>query len=66
LLKENLTGVSVGLFGDRVHVVGHEPEERITSAVKGLLADAGLPVAGIRQIEPTLEDVFISVLAEKD
>jgi ABC-2 type transport system ATP-binding protein len=66
LLKEKLTGVSVGLFGDRVHVVGHEPEERITSAVKGLLADAGLPVAGIRQIEPTLEDVFISVLAEKD
>jgi ABC-2 type transport system ATP-binding protein len=66
LLKEKLTGVSVGLFGDRVHVVGHEPEELITSAVKGLLADAGLPVAGIRQIEPTLEDVFVSVLAEKD
>jgi ABC-2 type transport system ATP-binding protein len=66
LLKEKLTGVSVGLFGDRVHVVAHEPEERIISAVKGLFVDAGLTVAGIRQIEPTLEDVFVSVLAEKD
>ncbi|MGA2060707.1 MAG: ABC transporter ATP-binding protein [Thermoguttaceae bacterium] len=66
LLKEKMAGATVGLFGDRVHVVGHEPEERITSAVKGVLADAGLTAAGIRQIEPTLEDVFVSVLAEKE
>ena len=66
LLKEKMTGATVGLFGDRVHVVGHEPEERIASAAKGLLADAGLTAAGIRQIEPTLEDVFVSVLAEKE
>ncbi|MGA2798186.1 MAG: ABC transporter ATP-binding protein [Thermoguttaceae bacterium] len=66
LLKEKMAGVSVGLFGDRVHVVGHEAEERIAAAAKGLLADAGLAAAGIRQIEPTLEDVFVSVLAERD
>ncbi len=66
LLKEKMAGVTVGLFGDRVHVVGHEAEERIASAAKGLLADAGLAAAGIRQIEPTLEDVFVSVLAEKN
>ncbi len=65
LLKEKMAGVTVGLFGDRVHVVGHEAEERITSAAKDLLADAGLAAADIRQIEPTLEDVFVSVLAEK-
>ena len=65
LLKEKMTGVTVGLFGDKVHVVGHEAEERIASAAKGLLADAGLAAVGIRQIEPTLEDVFVSVLAEK-
>jgi ABC-2 type transport system ATP-binding protein len=66
LLKEKLTGVSVGLFGDRVHVVGYQPEEQIASAANNILAEAGLPVAGIRRIEPTLEDVFVSVLAEKD
>jgi ABC-2 type transport system ATP-binding protein len=66
LLKEKMAGVTVGLFGDRVHVVGHEAEERIASTAKGLLADAGFAAAGIRQIEPTLEDVFVSVLAEKD
>jgi len=66
LLKENMTGVTVGLFGDKVHVVGHEAEERLASAAKSLLADAGFAAAGIRQIEPTLEDVFVSVLAEKD
>jgi ABC-2 type transport system ATP-binding protein len=66
LLKEKMVGVTVGLFGDRVHVVGHEPEERIASAAKGFLADAGFAAAGIRQIEPTLEDVFVSVLAEKN
>jgi ABC-2 type transport system ATP-binding protein len=66
LLKEKMTGVSVGLFGDRVHVVGHLPEEQISSAAKSFLADAGLPATGMRQIEPTLEDVFVSVLAEKD
>jgi ABC-2 type transport system ATP-binding protein len=65
LLKGKMSGVTVGLFGDRVHVVGHEPEERIASAAKVLLADAGLAAAGIRQIEPTLEDVFVSVMAEK-
>jgi ABC-2 type transport system ATP-binding protein len=66
LLKEKMTGVSVGLFGDRVHVAGDLTEERIASTANRLLADAGLPVAGIRQIEPTLEDVFVSVLAEKE
>ncbi len=66
LLKEKLAGVSVGLFGDRVHIVSHEAEAEIASRANRLLVDAGLPAAGIRQIEPTLEDVFVSVLAEKE
>jgi ABC-2 type transport system ATP-binding protein len=65
VLKENMTGVSVGLFGDRVHVVGQLSEEQVASRASNLLAHAGLPVIGIRQIEPTLEDVFVSVLADK-
>ncbi len=65
LLKGKMTGATVGLFGDKVHVVGYEPEDSLTSAAKSLLAGAGIAQAGIRQIEPTLEDVFVSVLAEK-
>jgi ABC-2 type transport system ATP-binding protein len=64
LLKEKLTGASVGLFGDRVHVVGLESEQSIASAAASLLADADISLDGIRPIEPTLEDVFVSALAE--
>ena len=64
VLKQRLAGVSVGLFGDRVHVVSLEPE-RTAAEAKAALSDAGLGVVAIRPIEPSLEDVFISVLAEK-
>ncbi|HEY4759043.1 MAG TPA: ABC transporter ATP-binding protein [Thermoguttaceae bacterium] len=64
LLKKGLSGATVGLFGDRVHAVGPLPEQ-ITATASRLLADAGLPASDIRPIEPTLEDVFVSVLAEK-
>lgn len=71
LLRERLcsTGVSpvesVGLFGDRVHLVTHVPQET-TAQVERLLADANLERAGITAVEPTLEDVFISVLAREE
>jgi ABC-2 type transport system ATP-binding protein len=65
VLKERLTGVAVGLFGDRIHVVCDQPEQIALSANR-LLADAGLPVESIRPIEPTLEDVFVSVVAQQD
>jgi len=64
VLKQQLAGASVGLFGDRVHVVSLEPE-RTAAEAKAALSDAGLGVVAIRPIEPSLEDVFISVLAEK-
>ena len=63
MLKERLPAASVGLFGDRLHVVSLEPE-RTTAEAEAALAQAGLGVIGIRAIEPSLEDVFISVLAE--
>ncbi|MEW6198017.1 MAG: ABC transporter ATP-binding protein [Planctomycetota bacterium] len=71
LLRERLCGPgvspveSVGLFGDRVHVVTHVPQET-TARVERLLADANLERAGITPVEPTLEDVFISVLAGEE
>jgi ABC-2 type transport system ATP-binding protein len=64
VLRGRLSAVSVGLFGDRVHVVSLEPE-RTAAEAKAALAEAGFDVVGIRAIAPSLEDVFISVLGEK-
>ena len=65
LLRERLAGASVGLFGDRVHVVTRDPAgtERQT---RELVAAAGFELVSIRAVEPSLEDVFVSVLATRD
>jgi ABC-2 type transport system ATP-binding protein len=63
LLKEQYDSDSVGLFGDRVHLVTREPETD-SEQVQKFIAEAGMQVLGIRPIEPSLEDVFISVVAE--
>jgi ABC-2 type transport system ATP-binding protein len=61
LLREGLTGASVGLFGDRVHVVTADPNGT-GDIVQALCAREGAALAAIRVIEPSLEDVFVSVL----
>jgi ABC-2 type transport system ATP-binding protein len=53
--------LSVGLFGDRVHIVSKKPEEA-GERVQAILAQAGLPLLAVRRAEPSLEDVFVSVL----
>ena len=63
VLRNRLPNTTVGLFGDRVHVVCREPE-RTAPEAEAALSQAGLSVLAIRTIEPSLEDVFISVLAE--
>jgi ABC-2 type transport system ATP-binding protein len=54
---------SAGLFGDRVHAVAQDPE-RTMPRVRALLLDAGLECRAIGVVPPTLEDVFVSVLAQ--
>ena len=63
ILREQLGKRSVGLFGDRVHVVT-ENLEAARRQVEQVLAAANLKAADLRAIEPSLEDVFVSVLAE--
>ncbi len=63
LLRERMPDASVGLFGDRVHVVTGEPYEAgrlIAAACSG----EGIPLLGTRTVEPSLEDVFVSVLSD--
>jgi ABC-2 type transport system ATP-binding protein len=62
-LKQQLTSATVGLFGDRLHVVCTDPE-RTADEARAAMAQAGIEVGSIRVIEPSLEDVFISVLTE--
>lgn len=62
VLKKHLVHDSVGLFGDRVHVVTRDVEQR-TATIKDHLATAHIAVMGIRQVDPSLEDVFVSMLA---
>lgn len=64
LLREQLPGVTVGLFGDRVHVATRDAaatEARARAAV----AAAGIELISLRPIEPSLEDVFVAVLAHR-
>jgi ABC-2 type transport system ATP-binding protein len=64
LLRESLTEATVGLFGDRVHLASKNPAaaERRT---RELVANAGFELVSIRPIEPSLEDVFVAVLANQ-
>ncbi len=64
VLRQKIGGLSVNLFGDKVHVVTTEPE-KTTRAVQKILREKSLEMSDIRQVEPALEDVFVSVLAEK-
>lgn len=51
----------VGIFGDRLHVLTTDPDRTLADATR-LMQAAGLPLHGIRPVEPSLEDVFVSVL----
>lgn len=64
VLKEQSPETSVGLFGDRLHLVTDEPDVAEREA-RDTLIQAGLQVNDVRQIPPSLEDVFISVLGEE-
>ncbi len=61
LLKQRMRAESIGLFGDRIHVVTMN-HAQAAHEVPGILQGEGFTLHGVRQIEPSLEDVFISVL----
>jgi ABC-2 type transport system ATP-binding protein len=61
LLRERFPGQTVGLFGDRIHLVTGNPEEDYR-AIETVTARLGVSGLTIRPVEPSLEDVFIAVL----
>lgn len=64
-LQTRMSSGNVGLFGDRVHVVTSAPE-RTAPEIESALASVGIASLSIREIEPTLEDVFVSVLTTRE
>ncbi len=64
LLRASLPAGAVTLFGDRVHVLTASAADG-SDQVERLLADGGRRIESIRPIEPALEDVFVSVLANQ-
>lgn len=65
VLRKALPGRQAGLFGDRVHLATADPEADKTAAAAALRG-AGIAVEDIRAVTPSLEDVFISVIADEE
>jgi ABC-2 type transport system ATP-binding protein len=62
---EALEGVSeVALFGNALHVV--LSEQSVAATLEKSLAAAGCADVAVREISPSLEDVFIRVIAQAE
>lgn len=62
VLRERMPEANVGLFGDRIHVTIPDAAAA-TGRIADALAAAGVALESVRPVEPSLEDVFVSVLA---
>ena len=62
LLREGGSDAEVQAFGDRIHVISRSTASR-EAAIRGMLERGRIHVSGIRRIEPSLENVFISLLS---
>ncbi|MDD4342686.1 MAG: ABC transporter ATP-binding protein, partial [Kiritimatiellae bacterium] len=65
VLRNELPESSVGLFGDRIHVATRDLDATQKKA-EAILRSARIEVSCARPVPPTLEDVFVSVLADKE
>jgi ABC-2 type transport system ATP-binding protein len=63
LLKERLERWRVSIFGSRLHTVLDEPSTQIPQ-MENWLVEAGIKVQNYREIEFSLEDVFINVVEQ--
>lgn len=64
ILRREMGRDAVSLFGDKVHLVTTS-SGKSSREVESILARENLELIGMREVKPDLEDVFISVLAER-
>ncbi len=65
VLRHSLPDASVGIFGDRVHVVVKDKDSAIP-LIEKTLKENNSQFDEIRLIEPSLEDVFVSILGKQE
>ncbi len=65
VLREQFASAAVNLFGNRVHLLTRDPE-RDTARATAALRERGLALPDPRRIEPSLEDVFLSLVAPEE
>jgi hypothetical protein len=51
----------VAMYGARLHLVA-DPDIEMAPAIRQAMASAGATVASITPVEPSLEDVFVSIV----
>lgn len=61
VLRQTLPPHTVALFGDRLHIHTTNPQDD-AHHVRTCLAAAGVSLSALRTAEPSLEDVFVTVL----
>ena len=64
-LKESQMFSEVAVFGNALHVLAKR-EEDVSSSIHSLLAEQGLVATRLERIEPSLEDVFVSLVEAKN
>lgn len=62
ILGQVLPNAAVSLVGDRVHLVSPEEARQVIRAVQGAIQRAGMGSVQIREVEPSLEDLFVWTL----
>lgn len=65
LLRQRFPPQNVGLFGDRVHIAAPDAGAAADEA-RSALSAAGISVAEAREIEPSLEDVFVWIISGRE
>jgi len=63
-LRHALPDRSITLFGDRVHLATTDPDQDAPRIAAALQAQ-GMDLLGVRQVEPSMEDVFVALLGER-
>ena len=61
LLREHVASESIVLFGDRINVTTRTPEAT-EAEVRSILGRNGIVVESLTSVEPSLENVFVSLL----
>lgn len=62
LLRQGLPRARVGLYGSRIHMTNAKPTS-IQPDIRLILQGAGIILHEIQPIKPTLEDIFVSLIA---